>query len=311
MKHFPFDSKFVMPKMPRAGLGHSMFTWAEAYRQYKLNEATFIHPHWLRVRIGPYLRREKEKMLYRKIMKTPDWGMSPWQGRIILPLLKKVYDQGRHIENGQVLICTDNPPHSFEKFRGMEAELRDALLSISRVRSLTVMNTESPFVCVEYRSGDYKWIAEKSGFLALDKRTQRGLDKWIYTPLDFFVDAAKTVRDIAGWQVPIVLSTDAHSEEITDLLGLGNVTLARDDSALLKMLEMSKASVTIMGSSNFAAWSWFLGSTLAVFPIGRQSFLHGLGLVDRPQATYMFDDETDLRTPPMEKEIKLRLCSKR
>jgi hypothetical protein len=298
-----------MPKLPRAGLGHTLFTWAGAYRLSLLNSALFIHPHWLKLRIGPYLRREKEKMVYRDIMRTPDWGMPPWQGRLLLPLLKKKYDDSCQLENGQVLICRDKLPHSFEKFQGMKETLRDALQSISRVPSTAVRNTATPFICVGYRSGDYKYIAGKD-FLAQNRRFQREVNKWTYTPLDFFVDAANTVRQIAGWKVPIVVSTDAYREEITDLLDLGNATTAREDSALLAMLEMSKASVIIMGSSNFAAWSWFLGNSLGVFPVGRQSFLHDLGMVNRPQATYLFDDETELRTPRMEEEIRRRLGSK-
>ena len=108
--------------------------------------------------------------------------------------------------------------------------------------------------------------------------------------------------------MPVVLSTDAYPEEICDLIELGNVKLARSDSALLKMLEMSEAAITVIGSSNFAAWSWFLGSAIGVFPVGRQDFLYRLGLKYLPHATYLFDDENELRKEPMKSEIKLRLA---
>jgi hypothetical protein len=306
---FLSKSRFVIPVMPKAGLAHSLFTWAEAYRQSLLNNAIFIHHHWLRFRIGPYLRREREKMLYRKIMKTPQWGMSPYFGRLIMRFLEPVHDRKQRLQDGQVLVIRDNFPHSFEKFFGMKTVLKDALFSISNDRFIKSPPRTEPFICVEYRSGDYKFIAKRSGFLELDKRTQRSLNQWSYTPLDFFIEVALTLRDIAGRKVPIVLSTDAYLDEVRPLLDLGNVTLARDDSALLKLLDMSQASVSVMGSSNFAAWSWFLGDSFAIFPLGRQSFFHGLGLANLPQATYLFDNETELQLPHIRDEIKLRLNS--
>jgi hypothetical protein len=300
--------KYVLPIIPRAGLGHGLFTWAEAYRIGKNYNAEFIHPHWFRVRIGPYIRREKEKMLYRSIMKTPDWGVGPYIGRFILPFLKKNNGDLSSFRDQEFIICKDNPPHSFSNLIEIREELKIALSSISRIEPSDPVGVKKPFICVEYRSGDYKWLANKNGFFKLSVREQREVQMCAFTGLDFFIDAVKTLREIAGWNVPVVLSTDAYHEEISDLIELGSVTLARSDSPLLKMLEMSEAAITVIGSSNFAAWSWFLGNAIGVFPVGRRDFLYGLGLKHLPHATYLFDDENELIKEPIKSEIKFRLA---
>jgi len=70
---------------------------------------------------------------------------------------------------------------------------------------------------------------------------------------------------------------------------------------------MSEAAVNVMGSSNFAAWEWFLGDAMAIYPAGRKSFFDRLGLGGKLQASYLFDDENELINPAIKKIIQMRL----
>ena len=300
------NKKYVMPVIPRAGLGHLLFTWAEAYRISLETNSEFIHPHWFRLRIGPYLRREKEKMLYRSIMKVPCWGVPPIRGRIASLFIKKNYDLDFETTNSGLLIVKDDRPHTFKKLFAIKEEIKAALYSISSVEPHPELIPDQPFICVEYRSGDYKWLAKRDGFFNLSVRDQRELQMRAFTDIDFFIEVVKKIRLIAGWNVPVVLSTDAYDNEINEILDLGGVTLARSDSPLLKMLEMSKAAVTVIGSSNFATWSWFLGDSFAVFPKGRSEFIYNLGLKGLPHATFVFNDETELNNSDIQIEIRRR-----
>ena len=301
------NKKYVMPIIPAAGLGHLLFTWAEAYRISLREKFDFIHPHWFRIRIGPYIRREKEKMIYRSIMKTPDWGVHPLKGRYIAAFSKKYTTLKELNENCGVLVIKDDRPHSFEGLFKIKEEIKGALYSISKIDPNLESYLKRPFICVEYRSGDYRWLAKRNGFFNLSIREQRETQMRAFTGLDFFIDVVVKLRDIAGWEVPIVLSTDAYDYEVKEFMDLGGVTLAQSDSSLLKLLDMSKAAVTVIGSSNFAAWSWFLGNGFAVFPKGRSEFLYGLGLRGLPHATFTFNDESELNDPQIKEEVRERL----
>src|SRR4029079_16925619 len=55
------------PKMVHAGLGHKMCAWARCHVWCKDNNVGMLAPRWFDVRVGPYLRREKEKRQYHRL----------------------------------------------------------------------------------------------------------------------------------------------------------------------------------------------------------------------------------------------------
>ena len=48
------------PEMGRTGLGHSLLAWARCVVWCEMTGAKMLAPRWLRIRIGPYLRGERQ-----------------------------------------------------------------------------------------------------------------------------------------------------------------------------------------------------------------------------------------------------------
>jgi hypothetical protein len=112
----------------------------------------------------------------------------------------------------------------------------------------------------------------------------------------YAAEALLKVRRIAGWCVPAVLSSDGDADEIHPIMTQGNVALARSDSALTNMLEMSQHDVLIIGTSSYGRWSWFLGDAFAIVPWIKDTAKAKSvpPIEDREKAWFVYEDETQL-----------------
>src|SRR5919202_2334278 len=54
----------VYPQLPRAGLGNMLLVWARAVLFAHINSLPVVAPTWGKVRIGAYLRGERDKRYY-------------------------------------------------------------------------------------------------------------------------------------------------------------------------------------------------------------------------------------------------------
>jgi len=54
----------VYPQLPRAGLGNMLLVWARAVLFADINSIPVIAPNWGQIRIGTYLRGERDKRYY-------------------------------------------------------------------------------------------------------------------------------------------------------------------------------------------------------------------------------------------------------
>jgi len=286
---------YVTVDLPRGGLGHSLESYSRAFVYYASGVAEFIHPNWFKVRIGPYLRGEKDKRNYWYMIKTPKkWGLHPinnWRRFTHRVVIENKFNPN---DNGQFLIVKDEGPHSFPHIQPYKQQFMEALVSISRYKINSKL--KSPTIGIFHRSGDFlKYWQPKYGSNEYKRRTHG----YGYIPPEYAAEALIKCRKIAGWDVPAVLSTDAYDKEIECILSLGNVTLSRSDSALANMLEMRHHDVLIVGTSSYGHWSFFLGDAFGIFPKvkGIGDNFKPLNLPERKGAWFVFDNNTSLNNP--------------
>ncbi len=192
---------------------------------------------------------------------------------------------------GQFLIVRDDvsmharTAHALQPFRKGFA---NALESISR-QVVRHPDKSIPSIGVFHRSGDLRRIRPAS----TDERVLR-THGYGYFPPQWAADALRKVREVAGWRVPAVLSTEARDDEISPIVAEGAVTLSRRRSALADMLEMRHHRVLIMGPSSFPFWSWFLGDSFAVTPLHWEKAHPLFGPPFERRGWFVFEDETSL-----------------
>ena len=59
----------VICKLPRAGLGNQLFPLLKAYTFAQLNDLPVIVINYHQIKVGPWLRREKNKRYYDEYQK--------------------------------------------------------------------------------------------------------------------------------------------------------------------------------------------------------------------------------------------------
>ncbi len=286
--HFS-NRNFVQVVLPKAGLGHSMQSYSRAFSYYAAGHAEFIHPHWFKFRIGPYLRNELDKRSYHRIIRTPsEWGLSQWHS--LRRCFNQVVTEDAFDPNsqGQFLVVKDDRPHRFSLIQPYRSQFVDALHSISRIKPVQRLGA-SPTIGIFHRSGDMRGRHPSQS----DDRRLR-THGYGYIPVGYAAEALLKVRRIAGWCVPAVLSSDGDADEIHPIMTQGNVALARSDSALTNMLEMSQHDVLIIGTSSYGRWSWFLGDAFAIVPWIEDTAKSLPPIENREKAWFVYDDETQL-----------------
>lgn len=296
-------SNFVQVQLPKAGLGHSLQPYARAFTYHASGSAVFVHPYWFKLRIGPYLRKEMDKRNYHLIIRTPTtWGLAPhnrWRRLFNRVVTEETFDPN---SDGQFLVVTDDRQKNlFPRIDPYRLLFFNALNSISRV-PMNPHPNKTPSIGIFHRSGDMRsWKPAST-----DERIRR-THGYGYIPPEYAAEALAKVRRIAGWNVPAVLSTDADASEVSSILSLENITYARTDSALTNMLEMSRHSVLIIGTSSYGKWSWFLGDAFAITPKIENIEHNLLELPNRASAWFIFDNETSLNDRDSELELLKRL----
>lgn len=300
-------SNLVWPRLPRTGLGHALTVYARAFVYHARGQAEFVHPNWFKIRIGPYLRREADKRNYHRIIRTPQsWGL-PCRHALRQLWMDKVseasFDPTR---DSQFLVVKDEGPlhpltlNSYPFAAPYRDQLREAFASMTIVPPKP--RAQSPTIGVFHRSGDFRGMQPDSD----DPRVLR-THGYGYYPPEYAADALAKLREIAGWNVPAVLSTDADLQEVACILEQGNVEVSRTRSALANMLEMSQHDVLVMGTSAYAKWSWFLGDALAVTPKYRDREINLIHVPERRYAWFVFGHETSLNDSQLGSEFADRL----
>ncbi len=297
----------VLPQIPRTGLGHALGVYARAFVYHASGQAQFVHPNWFKIRIGPYLRREADKRDYHRIIKVPEaWGLPRRHAARRLWMKVVTEDTFDPKASGQFLVVRDDGPVHPRSWGAMNAANPYRQQLFSAFRSMSVFEPRPreacPSIGVFHRSGDFKNISPST----TDERLKR-THGYGYYPPEFAAEALSKVREIAGWQVPAVLSTDASLDEVAPILAEGAVRVSDSRSTLSNMLEMSRHDVIVMGSSMYARWSWFLGSALAVTPVVGHSPKNWIDVPDRKFAWFVFKHETSLNEPDVAQMFKNRL----
>lgn len=258
----------VYPILPRAGLGNMLLIWARAAVFAQINNLPMVTPVWTKLRLGPYLRSERDKRNYQSFF-TRDRCISRWE---CLPQL--VLFKGRCVHNPSLrkLDCQQiekkNYSYIFEgvptwdtcfteilKYQPIVKERLFSMLSPS-VR-IELEKQPAPIIGVHVRMGDFKQQEPGQELTKASVHTR--------TSLEWYIKTINIIREIAGYDLPITVFSDGQESELSKILSLSKVTRAKSRSAIVDLLTLSRSKLLITSSrSTFSAWSSYLsdGSTI-------------------------------------------------
>ena len=235
-----------LPRIGRAGLGNELFPLMRAIEASQGPSDVFVRPSWFKLRIGPYIRRERDRREYWRIMRGPRAGDLVVGLLSRTPLRKRMRIQ---VHSGMGAF--------FDDFDFAGRWHRDQLIRLAKYE-YPIRFTDC-YIAFHVRLGDF---ARPAPGLSAESSNN------VSTPLDWYVHAAKLLRAAApGWR--IVVCSDGSDEELRALLGIDGVERNGPVDALGDILILAGASLIVGSRSTFSAWGAFLGEVpLIVAPGG-------------------------------------------
>jgi len=254
----------VHARLPRGGLGNKLLVWARATVFGALNNLPVVTTGWADVRIGPLLRRERFKRYYfgyfrrqRPLQLVRLLCSYAVSSRITEPAL-----QVREATSKSLLyVFRELPgyPNYFDGLRDCRELIKNALWDIASPSVLDeVRKSPTPVIGVHVRRSDFR--EQAPGELP-------GLHASVRTPIEYFVRSIGHVRKIFREDLPVTIYTDAHPDEMRDLLALGGVVVSSSSNALHDLISLSRSRCLILShGSTFGYWAGFLADAPVIVP---------------------------------------------
>lgn len=254
----------VYPLLPKAGLGNMLLIWARAVLFSHINSFPIVAPTWGKFFIGPYLRGERDKRYYGNLFSNKNY-VSRFE-YFFATLNKKKFNYNpsiskielSHLETGLVktyIFVFNESPHWSDFFVDLKEHqllIKQEFLANIRPYVLEeILSRPIPEIGIHVRMGDFRKLKPEDDFTKLGG---------VRTPFSWFIKLIKTIREIAGYDIPVTIFSDSYDHELRELLELRNVYRADAASALSDMLTLSRSKLLITSSgSTFSGWASYLG----------------------------------------------------
>jgi hypothetical protein len=259
------------PNVGRFGLTHSLLAWARCHLWCADHGLEMLAPSWLHLRVGPYLRRERDKRAYHRLFQFRDYTTGA-RRLALLSLAPRVNAEDVDLaaelaRPGLRLVVfnnrrSENEDYHFHHLVGRSAQVRQALVRMTKVRHLP-KPVAFPHIAVHIRMGDFKTHP------SLD--TVRAGITCARLPTGWYAEMIQALRAQLGRELPVRLYSDGHDSDLREVLGLPGVSRVGPCAAITDLLSISMASVFVSSGSGFSFWGSYLGDVPRVcFPGQRQ-----------------------------------------
>jgi len=221
-----------------------------------------LAPFWLKPRIGPYLRRERDKRNYFRLFRSGS-AVAGLRRLTILTRARRVQigtewpgSVSEHVGSGAkpVLVCVhnavkDNEKKSFAQVIGHGTFLREELLAMTRPQ-YRPERQHAPFIAVHVRLGDFKKPSGDVDPAATNTRL----------PIDWYGDRLEALRNALKEDVPALVFSDGSSADLAPLLAHKSVTQVPRQASVTDLLQIGQGAALIASGSGFSLWGAFLGN---------------------------------------------------
>jgi len=249
-----------------AGLGTRLFPWARCVIFAHANNIPMLAPQWVQPRVGPLVRGGLDLRAYHRqillmgLFQHPHGTIRRLQKLHALLTSTRVKEPFRIGEAyggvstvGNAIVTFRGAGTLFECLNGWDRFLLHALQEITRPGWLELVESFGGVpIGINVRLGNDFRVARS----AEEYKTSGGLK----TPMGWFVDSLRFVRDTIGYPARALVVSDGTREELQPLLDLGNVEFVRPGCAISDLLILARSQVLLAsGGSSFSAWASFLG----------------------------------------------------
>ena len=244
-------------KFPKTGLGNMLLLWARAVVFARINHFELVTSSWWGFRWGALVRQEQKKRLYWKYFREAAvfsrikalWYLK--YRKVIVEPKAEYLSEDQSSKCNLYLFNKVMPDYNlFDPLRGHYNLIVNELHCALRPSKKKLLDKyERPVIGIHIRRGDFKLGST-------------------LTPLNYFIEGIKIIREISGDDWPVTVFTDAGKEEIETLLSLPATRLAEEKADILDILLLSKSDVLLLsGGSTFSYWAAFLSNAFVIRPM--------------------------------------------
>jgi hypothetical protein len=257
----------VICKLPRAGLGNQLFPLLKAYTFANLNNLPVLVVNYHQIKIGPWLRGERNKRVYSGFFNFEKNNISAlfdkWKVKNISTELIIPEPEIKQLENSEDFtkyFLFHEIPHYSKRFEGLT---NDRGLVINQLNNIIrpsikkrLEELKPPCIGVHIRMADFKKIKEGEEF---------GREGATRTPEDYFVKTIQSIRNTYGDNLPVSIFTDGSKKEFCSLLQQPKIHFIEGNNDLVDLLLLSKSDIIITsGGSTFSYWAAFLSDGIVI-----------------------------------------------
>lgn len=251
------SSAIVWARLPRAGLGNILLVWAQALVFARLKGLPLVTSGWGQIYVGPVLRRERHRRYYGRYFASLD-SIPAKQKLLSLFSHRRIHEPdvrkaSEYPVDGRLYIFTRVPHWSdpFGQIRDQRELVRASLRQMIRPHlHEQLARLERPWVGVHIRMGDFRPLQPGEDF------SKVGI---VRTPLSYFSELIAGIRSIHGTDLPVMVFSDGHDDELREILQLPNVRRASRQADVLDLLLLAQSRLVIASAgSTFSYWGGFL-----------------------------------------------------
>ena len=219
-----------------AGLGNILFPWATAIVYAKTHNLTRLQTTWKNLKIGTFLRKERDKRMYFDLFTGKD-GVGGLKKFLLLNFTNKV----KYFSSMDALFEPFKHEHNFVKTELLK------IINPYHIEKAEEFNPNS--VALHIRMGDFEEPENEQ--LLRDS-------SWNYRlPLKWYIAIIDKIRLKSN--LPIYIFSDATDKELEEILAFDNCKRAYFGSAISDMIALSRCKILISSASTFSMWASFLG----------------------------------------------------
>ena len=278
---FSAHSVFGM-RIGGAGLGNLLFMYARAFHFARVHDCRMIWPLWKSIKLGPWLRHEKDKRFYGDLFRNNSGYIDGSERRRLLRRSRLVREEAfDSAADGQVVVF-DRYIMDFSYFADSRDALRDDL-----IRNLQEKNRRA--LCFDF--GDAIGVHIRLGdFTPADLRSLASGANNMSIPVSWYADVIRRVRALTGEGRPAYVFSDGSDEALREVLALPNVERITFGTSIADILALSRTKLLIASGSTFSSWARFLGGMTAI-GYKNQLKCHGLCAAGNAELEILSPDE--------------------
>lgn len=227
---------YVWFRVGGPGLANCLFFATQAYVYAKKNGAEFIEPTWMKFSIGPWIRREKDKRIYRQLFRPV--GIRGLKKLLLISPLASI--------RGKKIVKFSSLGNYFADLSNNVDIVNEYLSKIVLPETVSRVDEQelADVIAIHVRLGDY--VPE------------------LRIPLDWYCQVTSKILSMNPSQ-KFALFSDGTNEELEPLLSFQNVKKVFYGNAFADMWAISKCKLVIASDSTFSAWGAFMGQKPIVF----------------------------------------------